>query len=78
MAKINGQLLICDKCGKQHFLKCIGTGVTDGGYTTWSKFEEPPKGWKYQIELFLCPECNNELNKLLEVFLRSPEEVIEN
>ena len=31
MAKINGQLLICDKCGNQQFLKYIGKGVTDGG-----------------------------------------------
>ena len=78
MAKINGQLLICDKCGNQQFLKYIGKGVTDGGYTTWDKFEEPPKGWEYRSVVgLLCPECNNALNKLLEVFLRPPEEVIE-
>lgn len=78
MAKINGQLLICDKCGKTHFRKYIGKGVTDGGYTTWDMFEEQPTGWEHHdIVGFLCPDCNNALNKLLDCFLHQPEEVVE-
>lgn len=77
MARANGQLITCDRCDKQHFLKYIGKGVTDGGYTTWDKFEETPKGWKnHSIVGLLCPECNDALNRLLNAFLRTPEEVV--
>ena len=78
MARTNGQLITCDRCDKQHFLKYIGKGVTDGGYTTWDKFEETPKGWKsLSIVGLLCPECNDAFNRLLNAFLHTPEEVVE-
>jgi hypothetical protein len=47
MAGVNGQLTICDRCGAQHFRKCIGEGEADGGYTRWNKFEDLPKGWGF-------------------------------
>lgn len=53
MAEMNGKLLICDRCGKQIFLRTTGEGETDGGYTRWNKFEPAPDGW----DLASVPEC---------------------
>jgi hypothetical protein len=61
MAEKIGKLIICDKCGDTAFLKCIGEGETDGGYTRWNKFETPPEGWGYAHDCEktkkLCPKC---------------------
>lgn len=45
MAKVNGQLVTCDRCGKQIFRKCTGEGEADGGFTRWNDFESMPDGW---------------------------------
>ena len=42
MSEKCGKLVTCDRCGKNVFLKCIGEEETDGGYTKWNKFEDPP------------------------------------
>ena len=78
MARIKGQLVICDRCRKRLFLKYIGTEKTDGGYTTWDKFEKLPEGWNTHDETgLLCPNCDNEFNRLLEGFMLKCEKVIE-
>ena len=45
MAKVNGQIVTCDRCGKHIFLKCTGEGERDGGFTRWNKFESLPDGY---------------------------------
>jgi hypothetical protein len=67
MSRINGQLMTCDKCGKQVFLRAIGEGETDGGYTRWNKFEPFPDGWSVE-EGDLCPDCTKEYQEMLKGF----------
>lgn len=70
MSTQKGLLVTCDRCGKTTFRKYIGKGETDGGYTTWDKFEATPDGWKYSDDLgsWLCPKCNTEYEKIKEEF----------
>ena len=73
MAKINGQIVICDRCGAQVFRRCTGDGETDGGFTRWNNFEELPAGWDkvaiptvenalignaYNSYIEVCPTCH--------------------
>lgn len=70
MSEQCGKLVTCDRCGKNAFLKCIGEGETDGGYTKWNKFEEAHNGWKYYYNTgLLCPECNEEYVDIVEEFM---------
>lgn len=70
MSELRGKLVTCDRCSKNIFLKCIGEGEADGGYTRWNKFEEAPDGWKYYCDIGkLCPECNEEYISLIERFM---------
>ena len=69
-----GKLITCDRCGKNLFLKYIGEGETDGGYTRWNKFEDPPNGWEYRCDIGrLCPECNNAYVSMIDRFMRAEE-----
>lgn len=78
MAEVRGKLMVCDRCGKEIFLKCTGEGETDGGFTRWSKFEDEPPGWKAPYLHIggeallgvgqLCPECNQEYQNIVENF----------
>ena len=75
MAEATGLLKICDRCGETVFLKTIGDGEADGGYTRWNKFEAPPEGWDYSLKVgTLCPKCNATYNKLLERFMNNKED----
>jgi hypothetical protein len=66
--RVNGQLRICDRCGKQIFCKTTGDGETDGGFTRWNKFEEA-EGWTSEYKIGdLCPSCTNEYKELIESF----------
>lgn len=75
MAEATGKLLTCDRCGATCFLKCTGDRltdrVTDGGYTTWNKFEDTPEGWRYIDRNVgqLCPKCNAEYEELITRFM---------
>lgn len=70
MARENGQLRTCDRCGKTIFLKTIGDGETDGGYTRWNKFEEA-KGWSNERDIGdLCPDCTDLFNALKQTFAK--------
>lgn len=93
MAKINGQITICDRCKKQVFRKCIGEGSADGGYTRWNDFEALPKGWDlvavprsakthngnaYNDYLHVCPDCHALWDKVInEHFLMGTDYYIE-
>lgn len=86
MAKINGQITICDRCGTQVFRKAIGEGEADGGYTRWNDFEPLSDGWglvaipsrkgavsgnAHNSYLHVCPECHELWEVLInENFLR--------
>lgn len=71
MSEQCGKLVTCDRCGKNIFLKYIGEGETDGGYTRWNKFEDPPDGWKYYCDIGkLCPECNEKYVSIIDRFIR--------
>lgn len=85
MAKINGQIVICDRCKAQVFRKVTGEGEADGGYTRWNTFEPLPDGWglvaipssrgapsanAHNGYLHVCPECHKQWDTLVnEKFL---------
>lgn len=71
MAEVNGKLVSCDRCGDTVFLKCIGEGETDGGFTRWNKFEPLHDGWTYCNGVGrLCPKCTEQFNKMLKNFIQ--------
>lgn len=68
MSRKNGEMRICDRCGKTVFRKCIGEGERDGGFTRWNKFEKI-EGWSVECGWGdLCPECTIEFEKLKSDF----------
>lgn len=87
MASVKGELVTCDRCGKNVFLKLIGKDYYDGGYSSADKFEEMPKGWKrtcVEVYRWLCPECSEAWEELCIAFMEreniiitSPREVVE-
>ena len=66
MSRVNGQMRTCDRCGKQVFLKTIGEGEADGGFTRWNNFE-PAEGWSVN-KGDLCPVCTLEFEKRVNEF----------
>lgn len=69
MSEVNGRLCTCDRCGETVFRKFIGIGETDGGFTTWDKFEPYPEGWDSHYDIgTLCPICSAEYNRILREF----------
>jgi hypothetical protein len=74
MARQNGELRTCDRCGVTKFFKTIGDCVTDGGYTRWNKFEEA-KGWTTERDIGdLCPECSEVLENIKKKFKQKVDE----
>jgi hypothetical protein len=68
MAKVNGRLVTCDRCGKSIFVKAIRDEERDGGFTRWTIFEDA-EGWDYECFMGdLCPECNAEYKFIKEEF----------
>ena len=68
MARANGELRTCDRCGKTIFLKTTGDGERDGGYTRWNKFEKA-EGWTTEHDIGdLCPDCSSEFERLKQNF----------
>lgn len=75
MSSKKGLLVTCERCGATEFREYIGKGETDGGYTTWDKFEPASEGWAYILEVgTLCPACNKEYQRFVEEFKASAEE----
>lgn len=71
MSEILGKTIICDRCGKTHFLQYKKTDSFDGGYTKIDSFEQMPEGWKLHYDLIglLCDECDKEYSDFLNKFL---------
>lgn len=68
MSSVKGNMRTCDRCGEWIFLKCIGEGSADGGYTRWNEFEPAP-GWDYLSNIGdLCPSCMDEHARLMDAF----------
>ena len=73
MGEAKGMLLTCDRCGAAYFLRTVGDGVTDGGYTKWNKFEDRPEGWRYIDRNIAqsCSNCNAEYEELITRFMEN-------
>ena len=75
MSQENGRLTHCDRCGNTVFSKVTGEGETDGGFTRWDEFEPLPEGWDFHTETgMLCPMCNADYTRIINVFLGKVEE----
>ncbi len=69
MSRVNGQLVTCDRCGENVFVKCTGEKETDGGFTRWNTFESLPIGWGLHGGKNLCPDCFRAWNKIETEFM---------
>lgn len=70
MQPVKGMMVTCSRCGHQHFLKYLGKGDADGGYTTWDKYEKLPEEWLYETQVgYLCPECANKFRAFVTEFM---------
>ena len=74
MSRVNGQLVTCNRCGTQTFIKHIGDGEMDGGFTRWNKFENLPNGWGKHYAKDLCPDCFREWDKLETEFMNKEKD----
>lgn len=72
MSEVRGKIITCERCGAKIFVKTIGDGESDGGFTRWNKFEESP-GWGHdcRVGIDLCPECRKELDLLCGNFTKN-------
>lgn len=70
MAKVNGRIYSCDRCGDKIFVKTIGEKEMDGGFTRYNTFEDMPDGWGYdcRVGMDLCPECKEELDSIIKLY----------
>lgn len=67
MSEVEGKLLTCDVCGKTVFLKYVGDGETDGGFTRWRKYEDKPEGWSVSYGFgTLCPSCAKRIRTAID------------
>lgn len=71
MSEVKGKMIYCSRCGTTHFLKLIGKGLADSGYTIWDKFEPTPEYWMHVYELggYLCPTCSYKFKYLVKSFM---------
>ena len=70
MAKVNGRIYSCDRCGNKIFVKAISEKETDGGFTRYNTFEDMPDGWGYDCRagMDLCPKCKKELDSIIALY----------
>lgn len=70
MSRVTGQLLTCDRCGAQKFVKALDPKSLDGGFTRVEQFEAAD-GWDVASGLYklLCPKCNSEWNGIMSSFM---------
>ena len=70
MSEVKGKLVCCDRCGREIFLKYLGKGDADGGYTTWDIFEKLPENWLYMTECgTLCYRCAGIFRSFIHNFM---------
>ena len=72
MGKWHGQIITCDRCGNETRCDFIDKKSTDGGYTQYNTFENPPDDWQYypDIGAWLCPSCNKEYLHIIKDFMK--------
>lgn len=69
MAETEGKLLTCDLCGMDTFLKYLGDGESDGGFTKWRRYQKAD-GWgnvhvgKISYST-ICPFCKKKIESAL-------------
>lgn len=69
MAEVKGKMITCKRDNNWVFLKYLGEGDLDGGYTKHDKYEELPDDWLYETEFgYLCPKCTREFKMLMTNF----------
>lgn len=69
MSAEKGLLVRCCRDDNFIFLKYLGKGDADGGYTTWDKFEKLPDDWLYETQFgYLFPECAKQFKKIMTEF----------
>ena len=69
MAEHLGKMIVCDRCGKTHFLHYMDTESYDYGYTKVTLFEKMPDGWKKHSDTgLLCDECEKTYQDMLDEF----------
>lgn len=61
MARTEGILVTCDRCGETVFLKKTGENDLDGGYTRYNTYQSLSPDWMYETAFgHLCPKCARE------------------
>lgn len=64
MARTEGLLITCDRCGETVFLKKTGVNDLDGWTnrsTQYSTYQSLPQNWMYETAFgHLCPKCARE------------------
>ena len=69
MCEVMGKMITCHKCKSGLFLEYLGKQDLYGGYDSYSKFEEVPKGWWTTVGLgYLCPKCAPEFLSVVREF----------
>lgn len=63
-----GRRLVCDRCGREEFLKKLGEKLTDGGFTKCDEYEKYPEDWDKVHGKDLCPVCNDKYTRMIERF----------
>lgn len=72
MSFVDGRKYICDRCHVETFCKCVGEGVSDGGFTRWNKFEPLPEDWGSHHDTgLLCSECNSMYRRTIDTFMNN-------
>lgn len=67
MSEVEGKLVGCDVCGETVFLKHVGDGEGDGGFTRWRKYEKMPDGWGRSFGFgMLCPSCSKRIKTAID------------
>lgn len=67
-----GLMCYCRRCDEKIFLKYLGKGDADGGYTTWERYEKTPDDWLFETEFgYLCPKCAREFKIMMTNFFQS-------
>ena len=73
MSEIKGKLISCDRCGKEQFVKFIGTDYLDGGYSKSDTYEPLPEDWLWLSQIGnLCPDCAGLFRAFIHKFNKRP------
>lgn len=77
-----GMFVKCDRCDAWVMVDALPSEIRDGGFTTYEKYEELPKGWIHEKVLCdgnanepevriidLCPVCALKFKQMNSAFL---------